>query len=107
MSKKFGYYDSWRSEILHCDRCGWAGTFEQGIEDFFDALMESRCPVCNKLDPFNAPILAIVSYPTNEDTERNWEKLSEHEKKDFLSRKKIIKAFNRKHFDNKKRLLKN
>ncbi|MBW1694049.1 MAG: Rdx family protein [Deltaproteobacteria bacterium] len=29
MAKRFGYYDNWKSAILHCPRCGWKGTFEE------------------------------------------------------------------------------
>ena len=61
MAKHLGYYDDWRSAILHCPHCGWTGTFEEGSVEYYRELMDSSCPACHWS---SAPILAIVSYPT-------------------------------------------
>jgi len=64
MSRYFKYYDDWHSAVLECPRCHWRGTFTQGNVEYHDGLMDSSCPKCEFLD---APILAIVSYPTLEE----------------------------------------
>ena len=73
----FKYYDDWKSEIFTCPKCGWTGTFEDGSVEYYDELMDCSCPKC---PVFSAPMLAIVSYPTEAETEANWVKLSEFEK---------------------------
>ncbi len=52
--------------------------------------MDSSCPNCDWL---SAPMLAIVSYPTIEEYEANWDKLSEAEKQSVERRKQIIAAW--------------
>jgi hypothetical protein len=74
MIKNFNYYDAWKSVILECPSCGWKGTFDQGSVSHYNDLMESACPQCDGLD---APTLAIVSYPTTEESRATWEKLSD------------------------------
>lgn len=34
--------------MLECAQCGWQGTFEQGIVDYFQELMDSSCPEVEK-----------------------------------------------------------
>ncbi len=80
MARHFGYYDDWKSAILECAQCGWKGTFQQGSEEYFGELMDSSCPKCDTM-------LAIVSYPTSRESEKNWDKLTEEEKREFLDRK--------------------
>jgi hypothetical protein len=74
MAKKFGYFDNWKTEILHCNRCGWTGTFDQGVVEYHEQLMDSSCPVC---DFFEAPMLAIVGYPKSEQSGANSDKIIE------------------------------
>jgi hypothetical protein len=63
MARHFNYYDSWRTEPLSCT-CGWSGTFEQGLVETRDTLMESECPRCSTL-------VALVVYPTAQEVEQN------------------------------------
>ena len=76
VAKHFGYYDNWQTAELKCPHCGWTGTFSEGWEDDFSHVMDSRCPSCDM-----HPIVAIVVFPTLQDMEANWDKLSEGEKK--------------------------
>jgi len=76
MARIFKFYDDWKTAIFECPKCGWKGTFDQGAVEYYEALMDSSCPVC---DFFSAPMLAIVSYPTLEERIANddlceWEK---------------------------------
>jgi hypothetical protein len=82
----FSYYDDWRSAVLTCPQCGWTGTFEQGAVEHYSELFDSSCPSCPWED---SPILAIVSYPTIAESEKNWERLSDSERKQVTA----IKAF--------------
>jgi len=52
--------------------------------------MDSSCPACDFL---SAPMLAIVSYPTTQETEQNWEKLTDPEKRELLARKRWLAAW--------------
>jgi hypothetical protein len=63
MARHFSYYDSWRTELLNC-HCGWSGTFEEGLVETHDTLMDSECPQCSTL-------LALVLYPTADEVEQN------------------------------------
>ncbi len=87
-AKQFYYYDDWRTAKLTCYRCGWTGTFEDGRTEYYEQLMDSSCPACEK-----HPMLAIVSYPTMEETEANWEKLSDIEKLHFSRKKELLNQF--------------
>jgi hypothetical protein len=80
------YYDDWRNAVLTCPQCGWTGTFEQGAVEHYSELFDSSCPSCPWED---SPILAIVSYPTIAESEKNWERLSDSERKQVTA----IKAF--------------
>jgi hypothetical protein len=64
MSKHFNYYDDWQSVELECPNCNWKGKFKEGSVGYYQELMDCSCPHCNFLD---APILAIVSYPTRDE----------------------------------------
>jgi hypothetical protein len=90
MSKHFGYYDDWKSVILECPRCGWKGTFDQGSVEHHDQLMDSSCPECAWTD---APMLAIVSYPTIQESERNWSRLTESDRQSLTNRKQFLERF--------------
>ena len=87
MAKHFKYYDEWKLAILECPRCGWKGTFEQGSVEHHVELMDSSCPVCAWLD---APMLAIVSYPTIQESEQNWSQLNDEEKRAVAARKQFL-----------------
>jgi rubrerythrin len=76
-AKHFDYYENWKTEILTCPKCAWSGTFEQGSLEYYHDLMDSSCPVCGASD---APILAIVSYPTIEEADAHHGILSDSEK---------------------------
>jgi hypothetical protein len=54
MAEHFGYRDDWKTRVFTCS-CGWTGTFEEGLVDYFEELKHSECPQCQKM-------LAIVSY---------------------------------------------
>ena len=64
MSRHFSYYDEWQSVELECPTCHWRGKFKDGSVGYYAELMDSSCPKCGF---FDAPILAIVSYPTLEE----------------------------------------
>jgi hypothetical protein len=71
-ARQFNYFDNaWKTEILECAKCQWWGTFEQGSVEYYDQLMDCHCPRCNSLE---APMLAIVSYPTLEELRANQDK---------------------------------
>jgi hypothetical protein len=63
-TKLFNYFDDYKTPVLECPTCHWRGTFEQGSVEYHAELADSRCPNC---DFFDAPMLAIVSYPTLEE----------------------------------------
>lgn len=77
MSRIFGYYDDWKTARLTCDGCGWEGTFEEGLVEEYDQLMDCACPNCGGA---YRKILAIVSFPTLAESRKNWEKLPDIEK---------------------------
>ena len=90
MAEQFNYYDDWKTAILHCD-CGWTGTFEEGLVSYYRELMDSSCPVC--YEAFSGSILAIVSYPTLEESEANRKKMSESEKEELDKCKQYLDAW--------------
>ena len=68
-ARHFDYFDDrWKTEVLECPHCHWLGTFEQGSVEYYAELMDCSCPKC---DVFDAPMLAIVSYPTLEELRAN------------------------------------
>ncbi len=92
MARRFDYYDDWKSKLLTCPKCGWSGTFEQGAVEYFEQLMDSSCPACKWP---HAPKLAVVSFPTLEETEANFEKLSDAEKASLAERKEFLAELER------------
>lgn len=90
MAKHLGYYDNWKSEPLRCPQCGWTGTFEEGSVECHREWMDSSCPAC---DNFPAPILAVVSFPSTEQSEANWDKLSKSEKDEVKAHKRFHAAW--------------
>src|SRR5690606_29305922 len=52
-------------------------TFEEGLVEEFDQLMDCACPNCGGA---NRKMLAIVSFPTLAESHKNWEKLPDIEK---------------------------
>ena len=90
MAKHFEYYDEWKTAILACPRCGWEGTFDQGVVELYDELMDSSCPICAW---FDAPMLAIVSYPTIQESEQNWSRLNDGEKREVAARKEFLERW--------------
>jgi len=61
MARQFESTDPWETTPLVCPKCGWTGTFMQGVTEAYEALIDSQCPKCPWLE---APVLAIVSYAT-------------------------------------------
>ncbi len=55
-ARVFEYFDDWRNEILVCPSCGWRGTFEEGLREYWEAVVDSSCPNCPE-----SPMLAVVS----------------------------------------------
>lgn len=90
MPEYFNYYDDWKSAVLECQRCGWKGCFDDGTVETYDDLMDCHCPKCAWPD---APMLAIVSYPTIKESEENWSKLSESERQRITDRKEFLQRW--------------
>jgi hypothetical protein len=63
-AKQFDCFDDYENVVLECHKCHWKSTFEQGSVEYYAELIDSSCPNCNY---FDAPMLAIVSYPTLEE----------------------------------------
>ena len=91
-ARHFDYYSNWKTEVLTCPKCGWTGTFEQGSVEYYQELMDCSCPVCGWPE---VPRLAIVSYPTMEETEANLDKLSDEEKESHAERKQFLAELDR------------
>ncbi len=87
MAKLFRYFDDWKTEVFTCPKCGWTGIFEEGDVEIHDQLMDSSCPDC---DYKSTPMLAIVSWPTMEESEKNWDKVSEGDKEVIIKRKRFL-----------------
>ena len=83
MAEHFRYYDDWKSTVVECAQCEWKGTFYQGSVGYFDELMDTSCPVCDKM-------LAVVPYPTIAESEQNWDRLTDQEKQEVSARKKWL-----------------
>lgn len=89
MAKLFRYFQDWKTEIFTCPVCGWRGTFEEGSVEIYEELMDSSCPDC---EWFDAPMLAIVSWPTIQECEDNRDKMEAIDimaldmRKDFLAK---------------------
>ena len=85
-ARQFSYYSNWETETLTCPQCGWQGTFNEGDTELYEELMDSSCRQCDE-----APMLAIVSYPTLEEMEANFDKLSPAEQQSLKKRKAFLK----------------
>ena len=85
---RFKYFENWKTEVLTCPKCGWKGTFEEGDREYYSTLMDSSCPKC---DWNSSPVLAIVRYPSMQETEENWDKLSDDDKQELLAKKIVSK----------------
>ncbi|MDD5054871.1 MAG: HD domain-containing protein [Candidatus Peribacteraceae bacterium] len=55
-------FDDWRNAALRCFVCGWTGKIKHEDTEVYDSLFDYSCPKCDKM-------LAIVSYPTQEEDE--------------------------------------
>ncbi|MBM4035296.1 MAG: hypothetical protein FJ291_26425 [Planctomycetes bacterium] len=82
-ARSFGYYDKWRDEVLVCPRCGWRGRFEEGSVEYYETLMDCSCPSCEE-----SPMLAVVHYPSGEQSRAHWDHLTEAEKQSVARREK-------------------
>ena len=69
--RQFNYFDEWKTEVLECPKCHWAGSFEQGAVEHYIEQMDSACPKC---DVSQSPILAVVLYPTLPELRANIDK---------------------------------
>ncbi len=87
-AKILGYFDDWKTARLTCPKCGWSGTFEQGTVEHHEELMDSSCPVCPESD---APILAVVPFPTLAQEEANIDRLSDQGRASLAERKAFLK----------------
>ena len=74
--RQFGYFENWQTEPIHCDVCGWVGTFEQGLTELYSALVDCHCPQCP--DGIHT-MLAIVSFPTLEEAVQKRDQLTPEE----------------------------
>ncbi len=72
------YFGDWKTRLLTCPSCGWTGTFREGLTELYDALEDCECPGEHGFR--DRPMLAILPFPTLEDSRRNWASLPEHEK---------------------------
>ena len=71
----YNYYDDWRTTQFVCPACKWTGlgsALAQG--ETFSELYELNCPACHG-------DMAIISYPTIEESRANWGKLPDGERK--------------------------
>jgi hypothetical protein len=60
--------------------------------EYHEELMDCSCPVC---DFFSAPMLAIVSFPTIEESRTNWDKLTNEERKQVEDIERFRDEFSR------------
>lgn len=73
------YFGDWNTRPLTCPRCGWTGTFQQGMTDLFDDLQDCHCP--GEHTSAERPMLAIVPHPTLDAWRAHWDQLPEREKR--------------------------
>ncbi|MFN7958339.1 MAG: hypothetical protein U0P46_08470 [Holophagaceae bacterium] len=73
----FDYFSDWRTRRLTCPACGWEGTFEEGARELFDGLQDCSCPRSH--GPLDAPLLAILQFPTEAEWREHWDERSEAE----------------------------
>ena len=82
---KFNWFDNWKNHPLSCE-CGWMGELDDSWCEDHDGLMDFDCPDCKT-------ILAIVLYPTHEESKNNWDKLDDLEKLQVTKRESFLKQF--------------
>lgn len=64
------YYDGWKEQEQRCRGCGWQGPGRDLVPgETFSDLYEACCPRCGEK-------VLNVSYPTLEESRRNWDKVS-------------------------------
>ena len=85
-ARSFGYYDRWQDEVLVCTRCGWRGKFNEGLVDYYETLMDCTCPSCLSLE--ESTMLAVVHYPSLEESKAQGDQLTEAEKQSVVEREK-------------------
>jgi len=73
------YFGDWKTRLLTCPVCGWTGTFREGLTEIYDALEDCECP--GEHGSLDRPMLAILPFPTLEDSRQNWASLPEHERR--------------------------
>ena len=61
IAKHFQHSDDWKNEFLTCPKCGSEGTFHEGENEIFEALMDCSCPNCDgELGTMLATVSLIV-----------------------------------------------
>jgi hypothetical protein len=84
MALHWNYYDSWRAAEVDCPDCKWHGHGEAlFLGEPFQDLFELDCPKCGKT-------IAIVGWPTLEESRANWSKLSESQRKEVEERERFL-----------------
>lgn len=73
------YFGDWKTRLLTCPVCGWTGTFREGLNEIYEALEDCECP--GEHGSLSPPMLAILPFPTLEDSRKNWASLPEHERR--------------------------
>ena len=79
MARHFKQTDDWENEVLTCPKCGWEGTFNEGENEIFEALMDCSCPNC---DGELGTMLATVSFIVDSEKYLKQKKNSNETKKD-------------------------
>ncbi|MDA8417545.1 MAG: hypothetical protein M0Z90_00780 [Desulfobacteraceae bacterium] len=72
------YFGDWRTRRLTCPACGWTGTFQEGNWELFEALEDCHCP--GDHGGSQAPMLAILPFPTLAEWEAHEAQLSSAER---------------------------
>lgn len=79
----YSYYSDWGNESTTCKHCGWEGILKLAGKEYFNDYLELLCPSC-------CEIMGVVSYPTIEESEANWDKLDSLEKMEVLAHKQFL-----------------
>ena len=87
------YFGDWKTRLLTCPTCGWTGTFREGLTESYDSLEDCECP--GEHGSLARPMLAILPFPTLEDSRRNWASLPEAEKAHVEAIEVSLNAFER------------
>lgn len=72
------YFGDGKTRLLTCPICGWTGTFQQGLTEIYDDLVDCQCP--GDHGHLDRPMLAVILHPTLKDYRAHWDRLSETEK---------------------------